>query len=98
MADEIYEYTALNDNVFVKEIQQEITQGSMILPDSLDKDFIYGEVISVASGYNDHGVFVSPCCNVGDVIVFPKISSTKVNLDGKSLLRIKQADIVAKRI
>ena len=36
-------FVALNANVFVKEIQQEVRQGSMLLPDSLDKDFIYGE-------------------------------------------------------
>ena len=42
-------YIALNSNVFVKEIKEEVKQGSMLLPDSLDKDFIYGEVISVAT-------------------------------------------------
>lgn len=91
-------YVALNSNVFVKEIQEEIKQGSMLLPDSLDKDFIYGEVISVAENYWNNGVLVPSCVQVGDIIAFPKIASTKVNFNNTQLLRVMQADIVAKQI
>lgn len=91
-------YVAVNANVFVKEIKEEIKQGSMLLPDSLDKDFIYGEVISVAEGYFDNGTFVPSCVQVGDIIAFPKVSSTKVNFNNISLLRVMQQDIVAKQI
>ena len=91
-------YIALNANVFVKEIQQEVRQGSMLLPDSLDKDFLYGEVISVAEGYFDHGTFVPSCVQIGDIVAFPKISSTKVNFNNIPLLRVMQQDIVAKQV
>ena len=91
-------YVALNANVFVKEIQQEIRQGSMLLPDSLDKDFLYGEVISVADGYFEHGKFVPSCVQVGDIVVFPKISSTKVTFNDIQALRVMQQDIVAKQV
>ena len=78
-------FVALNANVFVKEIQQEVRQGSMLLPDSLDKDFIYGEVISVADNYFDHGVLVPSCVQVGDIIAFPKVASTKVNFNNTQI-------------
>jgi co-chaperonin GroES (HSP10) len=91
-------YVALNANVFVKEIQQEVRQGSMLLPDSLDKDFIYGEVISVADGYFDHGTFVPSCVQPGDIIAFPKVSSTKINFNNVQMLRVMQSDIVAKQV
>lgn len=91
-------YTAVNDNVFVKEIKQEIKQGSMFLPDSLDNDFIYGEVISISEGYWDHNTFIPSVVNNGDIIAFPKISGIKVNLNGMSLIRLKQSDIVAKQV
>lgn len=91
-------YIALNANVFVKEIKEEARQGSMILPDSLDKDFIYGEVISVADGYFDHGTFVPSCVQIGDIIAFPKVSSTKVNFNNIQMLRVMQPDIVAKQV
>lgn len=90
-------YTALNGNVFVKEIQQEPRQGSMLLPSSLDDDFTFGEVISVAEGYFDHGTFVPSCVQSGDIIAFPKISGTKVNFNDIPMIRVMQQDIVARQ-
>lgn len=91
-------YVAVNSNVFVKEIKQEIKQGSMILPDSLDNDFIFGEVISVADGYFEHGMFIQSCVSVGDIVAFPKISGTKINFNNMPMIRVMQHDIVAKQI
>ncbi len=96
MDDKIY--VALNTNVFVKEIRQETKQGSMLLPDSLDNDFTYGEVISVADGYFDKGNFIPSCVCIGDIVAFPKISGTKINLNNMSLIRVMQQDIVAKQV
>lgn len=91
-------YVAVNSNVFVKEIKQEAKQGSMLLPDSLDNDFIFGEVISVAEGYWDHGTFVPSNVFPGDIIAFPKISGTKINFNKTPMIRVMQQDIVAKQI
>jgi co-chaperonin GroES (HSP10) len=91
-------YIALNANVFVKEIKEETRQGSMLLPDSLDKDFIYGEVVSVSEGYFDHGTFVPSCVQIGDIVAFPKVSSTKINFNNVQMLRVMQPDIVAKQV
>jgi len=91
-------YAAINSNVFVKEIQQEPRQGSMLLPNSLDDDFTFGEVISVAEGYFDHGNFVQSCVQTGDIVAFPKISGTKVNFNSIPLIRVMQSDIVAKQV
>ena len=46
MADKIYQ--ALGQNVFVKEIEKEFTVGGLVIPDSIENDFTYGEVISCA--------------------------------------------------
>ena len=91
-------YIAVNSNVFVKEIKQEAKQGSMLLPDSLDNDFIFGEVISVAEGYWDHGTFVPSVVAHGDIVVFPKISGTKVNFNSIPMIRVMQQDIVARQV
>lgn len=91
-------YIALNDNVFVKEIKEETIQGSMILPDSLDNDFIKGEVISCSEGFFSTTGFVPSFVANGDIILFPKVSGVKVNLNGMPLIRVKQYDIVAKQV
>lgn len=97
MANKVY--VALNSNVFVKEIKQEAKQGSMLLPDSLDNDFIFGEVISVAEGiYSANGMFLPSVVAVGDIVAFPKIAGTKINFNKTPLIRVMQQDIVAKQV
>ena len=96
MSDKIY--IAVNSNVFVKELKAEAKQGSMLLPNSLDNDFTFGEVISVAEGYYDQGTFIPSCVAPGDVIAFPKISGTKINFNNIPLIRVMQQDIVAKQV
>ena len=91
-------YVALNSNVFVKEIKQEAKQGSMLLPDSLDNDFIFGEVISVAEGYWNHGNFIPSVVAPGDIVAFPKVSGTKINFNKIPMIRVMQQDIVAKQV
>ncbi len=91
-------YVAVNSNVFVKEIKQEAKHGSMYLPDSLDNDFIFGEVVSVSEGYFDHGMFVQSCVQLGDVVAFPKIAGTKINFNNIPMIRVMQSDIVAKQV
>lgn len=91
-------YIALNDNVFVKEIKQEIKQGSMFIPDSLDNDFLYGEVISASEGYWSDGTFIPSNVMSGDIIAFPKVSGVKVNINNMNLIRVKQQDIIAKQV
>ncbi len=98
MAENETFYAAVNGNVFVKEIKQEAKQGMMLLPDSLDNDFTFGEVISVADGYFENGMFIQSCVAHGDIIAFPKISGTKINFNNIPLIRVMQRDIVAKQI
>lgn len=96
MTDRIY--VALGQNVFVKEIEKELKKGAWIVPDSLDVDFTFGEVISCGEGYFDKGTFIPTNVKVGDKIAFPKISGTKVNFNGQKLIRVYMQDIVAKEV
>ena len=91
-------YAAVGPNVFVKEIVRENKVGDWIIPDSLDVDFTFGEVVSCSSGYWQKGTFVPTEVQIGDKIAFAKISGTKVNFNGEKLIRVYAADIVAKEI
>ena len=46
-------YSALGKNVFVKEIIKENKVGDFIIPDSIDLDFTFGEVVSCSDGGDD---------------------------------------------
>lgn len=89
-------YEALGQNVFVKECKAEEKVGGFVMPDSLETDFTRGEVVLAGKGYYDHGVFVSANVNAGDIILFPKVSGTKVTLGGEKVIRVYMSDIIAK--
>ena len=91
-------YVAINANLFVKEIKRETTIGSLVVPDSLDVDFTFGEIISCSEGFWENGTFIPMEVKPGDNIAFPKISGTKVNFNGEQLIRVFAKDIVAKEI
>lgn len=91
-------YTALGPNVFVKEKETELKKGDWVIPDSLDLDFTFGEVISCSEGYFEHGSFVPANVQIGDNVAFMKASGTKVNFNGMKLIRVYMGDIVAKEI
>lgn len=96
MADKIYQ--ALGQNVFVKEIEKEFTVGGLVIPDSIENDFTYGEVISCADVYVDNGTYVNSSIAVGDIVVFPKISGSKISLGGEKYIRVRVNDIIAREV
>lgn len=91
-------YKALGRNVFVKEITPETKVGTFVIPDSLNADFTFGEVISVAEGYFDNGNFVPASVAIGDKIAFPRTAGVKITLNNQKLIRVFMEDIVAKEI
>ena len=88
-------YKALGQNIFVRELKQEEKVNGFVMPDSLESDFTKGTVVYSSNGYYDHGVFINSPVNVGDIVLFPKISGTKVTLGGEKLIRVYMSDLVA---
>lgn len=92
----IENYEALGQNVFVKECKAEEKVGGFVMPENLEVDFTRGEVVLASSGYYDHGMFISSTVVPGDIVLFPKVSGTKVTLGGEKVIRVFMSDIVAK--
>ena len=91
-------YTALGPNVFVEEIKKENKVGDLYIPDSLDVDFTYGEVISCSEGYFEKGSFIPATVAIGDKVCFPKVAGTKMTMNGMKLIRVFMSDIIAKEV
>ena len=89
-------YEALGQNVFVKELKAEEKVGGFVMPESLETDFTRGEVVLASTGYHDHGVLVNVNIIPGDIVLFPKVSGTKVTLGGEKVIRVFASDIVVK--
>ena len=91
-------YQALGPNIFVEEITKEEKIGGLYVPDSLEQDFTYGEVLSCSEGYWEKGSFIPNNICVGDVIAFPKVAGTKITLGGKKYIRVYASDVIAKEV
>lgn len=90
-------FSAINKNIFVKEVEQENVVGDFVIPDSVNIDFTIGEIVSIDAGYYENGIYVPHNLVIGDVIAFPKVAGTKVTLDNEKFIRVMSTDVVAVR-
>jgi chaperonin GroES len=87
----------LQDRVLIRRVEPETkTPGGIFIPDTAQEKPVEGEVIAVGSGTRDeHGKLHPLDVTAGDRVLFGKWSGTEVKLDGKELLIIKEADLMA---
>ena len=86
----------LHDRVLVERVNSEDkTKGGIIIPDTAqEKKPMEGKVLAVGNGArNENGQIVALDVKKGDRILFGKWSGTKVKIDGKELLIMKESDI-----
>lgn len=91
-------YVAMGQNIFCEEIKKENKIGTLIVPDSIDLDFTYAEIISCQNGFFENGTFIATNLQPGDIIAFPKVCGTKITLDGRTMIRVYFKDIIAKQV
>lgn len=86
----------LFDNVLVERIEQSnTTKGGVIIPDTAKEKPAEGKVIAVGSGKTtEQGVTIPLTVQVGDVVVFTKWGGNEITLDGKTLVILKETDIL----
>ena len=91
----------LSDHILVEPVREEKKKGSIILPDTVDKERSEkGKVIAVGPGKRGssptgEGKRVPVDVKKGDVVLFTKYSPNEVKVDGKEYLIIKEDDILA---
>jgi len=87
----------LADRVIVEPIEREETTASgIILPEMAKEKPQEGRVLAVGPGRRDEdGKFIPMDVKEGDTVLFAKYAGTEVKIDGKKLLILKEADILA---
>lgn len=87
----------LGDHIVVEPLREEKKKGSIILPDTVDKERSeQGKVLAVGSGKIDKdGKRIPMEVKKGDVVLFTKYSPNEIKIDGKEYLVIKHDDILA---
>lgn len=87
----------LADRVVVKPLEQdEVKQGSIIIPDTAKEKPMQGEVVAIGSGkVSDSGNTVAMEVKAGDTVLYGKYSGTEVTVDGTDYLIMRESDILA---
>src|SRR5512142_2193844 len=87
----------LADRLVVEPLEQEdVTAGGIFLPETAKEKPQQGKVLSAGPGRVDEdGKRVAMEVKVGDRVLYAKYSGTEIKLDGKKVLILKEADILA---
>lgn len=87
----------LADRVVVKPLEQEeVKQGSIIIPDTAKEKPMQGEVVAVGPGkVSDSGTKVQMEVKAGDKVLYGKYAGTEVTIDGTDYLIMRESDILA---
>ncbi|WP_343564770.1 co-chaperone GroES [Kiloniella sp. b19] len=89
-------FKPLHDRVVVEPLEQEEkTVGGIIIPDTAKEKPMQGKVIAAGSGTRaDNGQVIALDVKEGDTVIYGKWSGTEVKIDGKTLLIMRESDIM----
>lgn len=89
-------FRPLHDRVVVEPLEEEEkTAGGIIIPDTAKEKPVQGKVLAVGPGARgEDGKLVAPDVKKGDKVLYGKWSGTEVKLDGKSMLIMRESDIM----
>lgn len=89
-------FRPLHDRVVVEPIEADTkTAGGIIIPDTAKEKPSQGKVIAVGPGARDEsGKVQKPDVKAGETVLYGKWSGTEVKLDDKTLLIMRESDIM----
>ncbi|GAB4361266.1 MAG: co-chaperone GroES [Kiloniellaceae bacterium] len=89
-------FRPLHDRVVVEPLEEEQkTAGGIIIPDTAKEKPMQGKVIAVGPGSRgEDGKLVALDVKKGDNVLYGKWSGTEVKLDGKTMLIMRESDIM----
>jgi len=89
-------FRPLHDRVVVEPLEEETkTAGGIIIPDTAKEKPMQGKVIAVGPGARgEDGKVAALDVKKGDKVLYGKWSGTEVKLDGKTMLIMRESDIM----
>ena len=89
-------FRPLHDRVVVEALEEdEKTAGGIIIPDTAKEKPMQGKVLAVGPGTRgDDGKLTALDVKKGDKVLYGKWSGTEVKLDGKTMLIMRESDIM----
>ncbi|MGF1631173.1 MAG: co-chaperone GroES [Kiloniellaceae bacterium] len=89
-------FRPLHDRVVVEPLEEEEkTAGGIIIPDTAKEKPMQGKVLAVGPGTRgEDGKLAALDVKKGDKVLYGKWSGTEVKLDGKTMLIMRESDIM----
>ncbi|MGF1592032.1 MAG: co-chaperone GroES [Kiloniellaceae bacterium] len=89
-------FRPLHDRVVVEPLEEEEkTAGGIIIPDTAKEKPMQGKVLAAGPGSRgEDGKLVALDVKKGDKVLYGKWSGTEVKLDGKTMLIMRESDIM----
>ena len=88
-------FRPLYDRALIKRIEEEVTQGGIVIPDNAKEKPSRGEIIAIGTGkLQDDGKNSPMSVKVGDIVLFGKYSGTDVKIDSEDLVVMREEDIM----
>jgi len=89
-------FRPLHDRVVIEPLESETkTAGGIIIPDTAKEKPSQGKVVATGPGARDEtGKVQKLDVKKGDTVLYGKWSGTEVKLDGKTLLIMRESDIM----
>jgi chaperonin GroES len=87
----------LRDRVVVRRLEEERkTAGGIVIPDTATEKPMMGVVVALGPGRTlDNGQVQEPNVRVNDKVLFGKYAGTEVELNGETLIVMREDDIMA---
>jgi chaperonin GroES len=87
----------LEDRVVIEQMEAETkTAGGIVLPDTAKEKPQRGKVVATGPGkLLDSGERSTMGVKKGDIVLYAKYAGTEVEVDGKDLMVLREADILA---
>ena len=88
-------FRPLHDRVLIKRIEEEVTQGGIVIPDNAKEKPIRGKVIAVGKGKMlDNGELSKLDVQVGNIVMFGKYAGTEIKIEGEEYVVMREDDIM----
>src|SRR3546814_11530718 len=91
-------FRPLHDRVVVEQLEEnEKTAGGIIIPDTAKEKPMQGKILAAGPGARgEDGKLVALDVKKGDKVLYGKWSGTEVKLDGKTMLIMRESDIMGR--
>lgn len=84
----------IHDRIALRRVEEQYT-GMVVIPDVAKEKSLIGEVVAVGNGrLLENGTMVPLDVKTGDKVLVGKYSGAEVEIDGETLLLIREADIL----